>query len=284
LVLGLLLLGGCDFIFRLDEVPAPPGDDARRDSRGSNCTTADITFHPVNCGSVPFAGTPTELTEFAGHVAGDPTIRGDELEMFYVRGTTAGYQIAHAVRAASTSMFELVGDAEFSDPNAVETDPAINADGTYVAFVSTRGGGAAHVYLAHRECDTWETALAPGLESTVVMGVDLTWDALGLYYSVPGVGIYQVHRSSTAEPFGTPLLVLSSGLYPAISSDELELYVPNGGTYRATRTSVDAPFGVMSLALDSGGDPDVTVDGTGLLTARVGSSAQMLRRLCPDSR
>jgi hypothetical protein len=273
------LLGGCDFIFRLDPVPDFHDGDAR--DVGSDCAISQLPFEAKSCASIPFLGTPTEFTELAGNVAGDPTIRGDELELFYVRGTNGAYQMASAVRATRTSPWQLAGDAPFGDSTASETDPAINADGTYVAFVSNRGGTENRIYLAHRACDTWETAPAPGLESTLAMSIDLSWNALVLYYSDLSSDLYQVRRSSTAEPFGPPTRVFTEVQFPAVSSDESELYYPTNGTYRATRPNPDQEFMNASLASDFGGDPDVTVDGTALYMTRSGSSLQVLRRACP---
>jgi hypothetical protein len=266
----------------LDEVASHDSDDARRDSRGSNCEVAEGPFVPVSC-STPFLGTPLEISQLAGMVGGDPTIRGDELEMFYVYGLPGAYRIARAVRASTTSEWMSAGDAPFADPTASETDPAINADGTYVAFISDRGGVGNHVYLAHRTCDTWEPVVpARGLESLTAIGIDLSWDALGLYYTIGDSMIYEVHRATTTDAFGTPEQVSMGGTYPSISSDELELYFAGaGGVYRATRTAVGTAFATPTLVTDSGNDPDVSFDGTGLLFVLTGNVPAWLRRTCP---
>jgi len=218
------VLAGCDVVFRVDEVTSNGDSDARHDSVTSdtNCTTATGTFEPVSCGSVAFTGTPVELTEFAGDVNGEPSMRGDQLELFYTR-YDQHYRLAYATRPTVTSAFVLAGDVPFGDPSAAEADSSVSADGRYVAFVSDRGGAGNHGYLAHRACDTWEVVPLPGLESVSMVGLELSYDARALYYAGANSEIFEARRDSTSEPFGTPILVATQADWPGISSDELEL-------------------------------------------------------------
>jgi hypothetical protein len=280
LALGLLLLGGCDFIFRLDEVPVD--GDARRDSRGAGCTTAVGTFEAASC-SGAFSGPPAELTELVGKVAGDPSLRGDQLELFYTRIGSPN-ALAYATRDTPTSGFRLDGDVPFGNTAAYEFDPSVSADGSYVAFISDRGGSGYHAYLAHRECATWETVPLPGLETTNMNGVELSWDALAVYFSTSSHEIYEARRKATSDAFTGAKLVLSVGDFPAISSDELEIYFTmsgSNGIFRETRTSVDSAFGSASVVTTFGLDPDLSQDGTVLVLAHSGTSAQVMRRTCP---
>jgi hypothetical protein len=282
LAVVLVALVGCDYAFRLDEVQSPDGG---RDSitGDTNCTTSQASFQPVSCGSVVFSGAPVEITDLAGSVIGDPSMRGDELEIYYTQ-TGSHYTIGYATRPTATSSWQVIGDAPFGDPASVESDPSISADGSYVAFLSDRGGAGTHAYLAHRACDTWETVPMPGLESAGMSGLDLSWDALALYFNDSSRAVYQAHRSSTSEPFGSLMEVLTGAEYPSISSDERELYVTksgSGGVYRATRTDITQPFGAPAIATSFGSDADVSVDGSALVMKHSNDSVQLMRRTCP---
>lgn len=277
----LVALVGCDYALRIDEVPF----DGKRDSHPGNCTVSSETFAPVSCASTAFSATPTDVAELAGDISGDPSIRGDELEIFYTRQGAQQYSIGYATRPTVTSYWQLRGVVPFVDPSARELDPSVSADGSYVAFVSNRAGTEDHVYLAHRECDTWDVMPAPGLEGTAVSTLELSFDALALYFSTPALDIYEVRRTSTVEPFGTPLLVVQNGEWPGVSSDELEIYFTRpgvNGIQRATRTTTGVAFDTSTSATQFGGDPDLTPDGRTLYTySSSAGTVKVTRRLCP---
>jgi hypothetical protein len=285
--LGLLLLVGCDFVFRLDEVRGVSSDALVGDGPGGDaaCGLAAGPFQPVSCGSVAFGATPVELPGLAGSVAGDPSIRGDKLEVYFTaQGTTTPFRIGRAIRPDLVSPFEVTAAPLFVDPTANEYDPSVNATGEFVAFSSDRGGYGAHALLAQRtSCDTWTVVPMPGLEDQPMSSLDLSWDALTIYFTDQRI-LYQARRPNTSLPFGPKVQVAVDIDWPAVSSDDRELYfvpVTGGGVYRAQRTDPDGPFGVGSLVTSFGGDPDLIADGTVLILLRAGMSAQVLTRTCP---
>jgi hypothetical protein len=281
----LVALAGCDYVFRLDEVATNSNGDARHDSvtGGGGCTISTTPFAPTSCSSA-FGGTPVELEEFAGTAVGDPSIRGDQLEIFYTTYFDGHTILAYATRQNVTSPFVLAHDPPYADPSSTEFDQTVSASGEYVAFISNRGGAGYHTYLAHRACNTWEVVPIPGLETTVMASVELSYDAKAVYFGTASHEIYEARRSSTDQPFGEPMVVVANGDWPGVSSDELEIYFTQstvGGVFRATRTNVGTQFGQTASATAFGGDPDLTPDGRTLVLLRTGNSLQVLQRSCP---
>lgn len=287
-ILALVALAGCDFVFRIDHVEldgtrdgAVDGDLADGDD---NCDYAHQPFAPVVC-TTSFGTTPVEQSELAGEVIGDPTLRGDGLELYFTASGGNPYTIRFARRSAVTDPFQIVGTAPFVANSASDSDPAIDAKGEYLAFLSTRGGTVSHGYLAHRACTTWELAPMPGLETITMTALELSWDALTLYYVDASHDLYQADRPDTISAFGTPIMVAQNVDFHAISSDERELYYTQpgvGGIYRAIREADSGVFGEPGSVSSFGRDPDVSHDGTVLLLARAGDSLEVIRRTCPS--
>ncbi len=283
-VLALVALAGCDFVFRLDRVESDSTRDGDTDDADEQCNHAKQSFAPVTCTSA-FGTTPVEQMELAGRVIGDPTLRGDGLELYFAANGGDPFTIMFARRDTVTDAFQFVGPAPFVQSDASDFEPSIDAKGEYLAFLSTRGGTGTHAYLAHRACTEWVIVPMPGLETTTMTALELSWDALTLYYVDAGHDLFQANRTNTETTFGAPVQVSQNVGYPSVSSDERELYYTRSdgvnGIHRATRSGTGSAFGPPELVTSFGADPDVSPDGTLLLMSRTGDSLQVVRRTCP---
>jgi hypothetical protein len=202
----------------------------------------------------------------------DPTLRGDGLEMLFVRGTAGTFDIWRTTRTSPDIAWgppQAAGD--LNSTTEEDTDPALTRDGLSVLFCRTEGGK--HVYEATRnfgEPMFGAPQLALGFEGQTVSGMDISADGLTLYFmkSMTDDTLWKVTRMSRQAMFGTPtsLGTLAQNIYPSISADELDVYFDSGGIKSRHRDSVANKFdGPDSAIIDNGNNPEISYDNKTLI-------------------
>jgi hypothetical protein len=215
---------------------------------------------PPACSTVRFAA-PRAFPEFAGGLEEhDPQLSRDGLELWFVLQlpATDAFTLHRAVRAAITDPF---GPPEPIDLGLADVrDPSLSADGRHLLVVS-----AGQVYEALRpdERSTDFLVLVTRGLGTGVDSIDLTWDALRIYYTVDGT-LFTARRTTADAAFADVTMLIAEDVdFPSVSPDELEVfYQPYldqdpDPVYRAGRASVDASFGLPELTAEAVDDADV---------------------------
>jgi hypothetical protein len=264
--LTLLGLSACNWAFGLDPaVPAgltPPGcaQNLFAAPQALNLTFSGLQYSPA------FA-TLNELWFSSPNTAGS----GD----FYST-TRSGPAAAFGAVTASAEL--NTADDEY--------DIAFDHDGLDVVFVRSGGTG-------FRILEATRTSLAapfsPPLELPELLTIDayggiaLSYDALTLYISDDNHALFTVQRSSPGAGFGAPSpTVLPGASFPAVSPDQLELFVrldtDMQNLHRFTRATTSDAFG-NDTVLFPGDDPYVSPDAQELVS-QVGGGLQISVRIC----
>jgi Tol biopolymer transport system component len=263
IALAGLLAAACgrvDFAAVTGDAEAPPADAGR-------CEIA-TPFQPA----VMVAGLNTG--------AGDITLRlePDELTGVFWSLRTGDADIFAAQRPDLGSPFTATILPAVSSVGATDSDPTLPADGSFIAFASTRAGGAGgfDLYEAERVASSYTAPMAIASLDTAVNEMNPNYsNAEGaLYFDSDVTGTPRIYRSVRSGPatYGTAVMVAelasSDGqeFDPVPSADGLALYFRstrmggpgNGDIYVATRPSLATTFGAPAL-VDSASSP--AVDG-----------------------
>jgi Tol biopolymer transport system component len=249
-VVWLLAVAGCGRI-AFDPLGDPVSDGANDDGViAADCWAA------WRAGTVT-VGAPRLLDELsqAGIPAGDPSLSGDGLTLYFMRGTPPN--IYYATRPTRTSRWTEVGPLSMLNTTSSETKLTVTADNTGGVFSSDRSGGT-DLFLASRESGEW--VLAPSQANVAPLNSvsdeydpDLTADGLHLYYAPdPGSGQRIVVASRldktsafTMERIVSELAIGTTYSDPSLSPDELVIAfaaMTNAMLFYATRTNKAIPF------------------------------------------
>lgn len=271
----LCLLAGCDALFGLDRL-----DPSVDGGAGVDAPFPD-SAKPLDA-RCDRLGPRVLLQDIGG--SHEPTLSADRRDLYFVRDNTTGLDIYHASRLDPTQPFgegQLVAglSSAFSD-----TDPALTADGLLIVFKSNRSG-ADRAYQAKRTATSVFASpeLVPGLEMTMVSGIDISPDGLTLYVD-DGLHLIIAARPARSEPIETLVVVADRTPFPSASSDGLELYYNGEGVVRRTRGDTSEPFleGTATVVDESGRDADVLADDSALVfTAGPNNDVVYMRDLCP---
>lgn len=250
---------------------------------GGDATTSDA---PCTLGGW---GPLVELTEFRGHVTGEPTITNDRKLMLWSLQTgfsPAVWTVNIATRDTTNEPFAPepqqvdLDSAELpSDP-----DPAITDDGLTVVF---RGGiaGAPKIRQATRSSHTapWQAIPVTTLDSADPASLDVSADGLTVYWATGSKVLYSATRSSpTTDDFVIGASLAQNVRWPSISGDELTVYYLSDSDeiWQMTRGAKTSAFSNPMLVLAGGKDPDVTSDGTAIVVGAGGTSISISERTC----
>ncbi|HEY5920835.1 MAG TPA: hypothetical protein VIV11_04155 [Kofleriaceae bacterium] len=258
LLVGCLFAGGCDVVFRLDNLR-----DAAPDS-------SEGCFQP------------RKLVQSVGG-SHDPTLSEDGLELFFVRGGVGTYDIWRAERATTADEFPMGTPVAELLTTSEETDPALTADGKTLVFKSNRNSQPNRAWTATRSGRGLPFGAATpvaGLTSMDVVGLDISLDGLTIYFD-DFAKLNVATRPALTAAFETPRMVaIDRTQYPSVSPDGLELIYSAGGVLRRTRASTDEPF-ENPMVIDSGGsDADIAPDNTRFVMAGGGGEIYERER-CP---
>lgn len=222
----------------------------------------------------------------------DPELRGDGLEIVFHStrtGTLGGYDLYHATRATTASMFGPVEPLTALNSGAEDMGPALSGDGMTILFgdgqdiayatrpdvLSPFGSRQPLPALSSTDIDTAPTISGDGRTAIVTRGV------------TGGRELWLYTRSADGPvasgwSAGRQLTELSSGVTETSADlDETGLVVyfhsdrmtTKDDLYVATRTSITDPFGApirIEELVTSGddGDPSVSADGRVLVLQR----------------
>lgn len=232
-------------VFPEPSVPETGGNETG--TEGGGVDAADGA--PPTCSSDDPFGKPTELDGLydGANTTGDPSLRADELEIFFQRSN----QVWVARRGARNLAFEPPKQIDAKDAGASTLDPSISADGLvlYVVIVDKIARMRRPTLTAPFEAPE----PIPGIEQPTGNLNDpyILPDQRALYFGAPimggGFGIYRSVSVGGAFPNRDDMIWLPlSALHPVVSADDLTLYVSNGGTNgieRIRRKSATEPFG-----------------------------------------
>jgi hypothetical protein len=272
-------------------------DGGMDDGSGSGSDSAMGTW--MNIRPVEFvSGTPMGLDD-------DPSLPGDELQLWVSRTTGAGADDIYFARRSSTSaVWPSPGPATELNSSLIEDTPELSDNGLTIYFATNRTGGvgAMDIWTAQRTTPTAQFA-SPTLAGTAASGINssmndrspfLSRDALTFLFATDRNGdfdIFLTNRTSTTATFGSPMPMTAINMAgavdenPFLSNDKLTLYFNsnrggNHALYQATRSDVMQPFGAPTRIdeLDTAGDetdPWVSRDGKHIYFTR-GASGQII--------
>lgn len=250
----LLLLGGCDFIFRIDHVSATT-DAGTGDGGNSDAAKPDSPQSSACNLLTTQLLTDSELA--------DPSQSPDQLELYMSRWDGADYNLYVATRAALGEPYSspmLVG--ALSDAESDDNDPAVFNGGLNLLFSSTRGGGV-KLYQSSRASlvDTWTTPILVNTGTWVVESFDVSPDGLTLYASDGSGALAVLRRTAILSDFGSAGVIGSPINWPSLPAGGLVIYYErDNAIYRATRASTVGGFGKEEGVI-GGTDPDISEDG-----------------------
>ncbi len=236
-------------------------------------------------------GTPMGLDD-------DPSLPGDELQLWVARTTGASGDIFFARRSSTSAVWPSPGAATELNSSLDEDTPEMSDNGLTIYFATNRTGGvgAMDIWMAQRNMATSQFA-PPTLAGTAASGINsslndrspfLSRDALTFLFATDRNGdfdIFLANRTSTTSTFSNPMPMTAINMAgaadenPFLSNDKLTLYFNssrsgNHDLYQATRSDVTQPFGapVPISDLNTSGDesdPWVSRDGTHIYFTRI---------------
>ena len=275
LVVIVVAMSGCDWVLSLYSFKpdGPPPIDAAPDS-------SDSSMFPDCHGKIDF--TPIdEAVEFPGLVTVYvPQLRDDLHEVFEVEGPP--YDIVRWYKPTSTGWFSD-GAQSFNVEGQTNDDPALTGDGLLLAFSSDRTGPNLGYLVTRPSVDApWGAVTAiPGLATSHMKQVDLSYDGLTLYFVDDIDHMHQAHRSDRNSMFDSDMQV-AIARYPTVSSDGLELFTELPGTpgkiFYETRATPTGLFNLVGEVPTLAGAMDIDLTSDGSIMAAYGN--HFYRRNC----
>jgi hypothetical protein len=200
-----------------------------------------------------------QLAELASGMADDdPTLTGDQLEIFFNSNRTGNEDIWRATRSSITAPWAIPELVVELSSSSKENTPEVTLDGLRIYLASNRDGND-NIYVASRESRTapWSVPVMVAELNTTFSDVAAvpTADDLELFMS-RGIGgdneIMRATRPDAGVPWATPVVVpeLSSPAFDGdafTNNDALTIYWcsrrgANADIWSATRPSRDQPF------------------------------------------
>lgn len=265
------------------------GDGGIDATDGSTDGTGDGSIDAPPCTGA--WATPVAVVGLENDVTGEPTATGDLEELYWAYQNGAAWKIhwGSVIQPGSLS-YTNRGRAPFHTvDDGIDQDPSITDDGLLLVYRVGTGEQFARLKQVTRPDRTtgWSApAEVPGLSSIVPFGLDISGDGLTLYYNV-GQTLKYATRANRVDPFvEQPGNIGSSLLFPAISGDQLTIYVTTNfmGVDMATRMNRISAFGTKSPVFSAMElhDPDVTADGkTMVMGTDTNNTIAISRRMCP---
>jgi hypothetical protein len=209
------------------------------------------------------------MTLFQGSSQGDPSLREDQLQLYFTELPNGNYDIAVAARAATDQNFQVsTGSSSLNDATENDLDANFTLDPNRIAFVSDRSGNR-RAYLAERADDAspWMFGIAPGLAMQAAESIDISHDALVIYGANLANDLWSARRASVANDFVVGPAIGQNIRFPTVSADGLEVYYNGTGStiWRARRPSTTDMFGPGEDTMIVGFDPDLSFDGERLV-------------------
>jgi hypothetical protein len=275
--------GNCELSCTFGSDPACPGGlVCEHDSR---CHTPGMTCPPSTVASCTAFGAAVPINELSAVTDFvDPALRGDMLEMLFVRGTAGDYHIHRVTRASTSDKWGNLGPVSELNMGPEETDPALTADGLDLLYVSNASGNRRVIEAVRDNVNSqfFVYGVADGLETLEVQGIDISADGDTLYYTTySDQNVYAIQRASLLDSFQNPVVVASmvgANIYPSISHDQLELFVNPQGVTEVTRTSLTELFGSAAPTIDGAADnPEISDDDTTLVVSTPQGAATLVR-------
>jgi hypothetical protein len=263
-----------------------PGDGVA-DSTTDGTTDSSIDAPPPCTTAWP---TPMAVSGLTSDVSGEPTVTGDLKELYWTYQDGQVYELRWAEVSDLPMLAYTYKDRTSFDTDAgVDRDPSITDDGLLLVYrvgMSEVTARMEQVERANRMSAWGPPSAVPGLGSIVPSTLDISGDGLTIYYN-EGQTLRHATRSSRTASFVVQPAQLGTNLqFPAISGDELTIYVTTNfmGVDTATRPNKGSAFGGKSAVFTDSmlKDPDVTADGKAMVVAtRAGNTIAISRRMCP---
>lgn len=280
----IVALGACSFEHGL----ATGGDDVGDD--------AAVTADAETDAAVPLGAwdTPVVITLAGTGADDDASMTNDRLELYINRGG----DVYFAQRATTNDPWSIPGIDTGVSSNAGETTPEISYDGLSIVVASDRAG-TQDLYFATRTArdEAWSTLdpITAANSSSSEAGGNITPDGLALVFSSTKVNgspdLFLVERTSTSDPFGTPVELTAINTTghegsPFLSPDKKTIYFDSdrSGTTdiwmsqrASTNDAFPAPQVITEIATTfAEEDPWLSSDGRRLVfTSNRGGSSQL---------
>jgi hypothetical protein len=246
----------------------------------------DSSAPDIAPGAGPWGNVVEQSALDIGVISDDPTLTGDELEIYFNSNRDGTGDIFMSTRASIADAWSTPQTVvPLSSPSYNENTPEVSADGLELYFIrDTTASGDVYVSTRALRTDAWSTpTFVP--ELTTVYGdasPTLTADRLTMYLAndggTNGFEVYRATRNSLTSAWSAPAPVseLSSAAFDSdafVTTDGTELYwsstrnATKSALWHATRASAVDPFASLGVVTEldlttyDEDDPWVSSDG-----------------------